>query len=67
MPEELIAKFRPSSEEELHSTLISLLESVEAQDGSITKADEEDGVIAPVCREFSGQRSPAQLCRMMRE
>jgi hypothetical protein len=46
--EELIVKFRPSYEEELLSTLISLLERVETQVGSIGKADDEDGVIAPV-------------------
>ena len=46
--EELIAKFRPSYEEELLSTLTALLERAGSQVGSIGKADDEEAVIAPV-------------------
>jgi transformation/transcription domain-associated protein len=46
--EELIVKFRPSYEEELLSTIITLLERAATQVGSVEKADDEESVITPV-------------------
>lgn len=39
--EELIVKFRPSTEEEFLATIVTLLERAESQTGSVSKAEEE--------------------------
>lgn len=39
--EELIVKFRPSTEEEFLATIVTLLERAESQTGSVPKAEEE--------------------------